>query len=251
MQASTRLRPVVAVLLAFVLDGCSSSSPPRCSGLVTTPEIGVCVTPQSGWAKVPGRSEESAAIAGTVLEVGEGGLPDECQQPLTAYWWNIASPESAWWFRVSDAQGEVWTVGGRVPESSPPVTVGQAVTVELSWYTCCFASPVTSVAVRDENAALLLWIGQGGGGCQVGMPADLGSYAPSRKVCAQDDGCGEWAAYDLVVSSPGASATLPYGGEVVIGGMRFVHGGYSEGSGETGCPDWCPGESHLAALASR
>jgi len=239
--------------LLFLLGGCSSTAEtgePTCNALASPPEIGACVTPQAGWGALPGRSEESFVIVGTVLEVGASGLPDECQQPPTVSWWNISSPQSAWWFRVTDSQGAVWTVGASVPGSALPVTVGQTVTVEFSWFTCCLNSPVTSVAIRDENADLVLWIGQGNGGCAVRMPAALGSYTPGQRVCTEDDACGDSAAYDLVVSAGGASAPLPHGGEVTVGGIRFIHGGYAEATGPAACPDACRGAGHLAAVAA-
>ena len=226
--------PIFLLLLGAchlpVKNGCSQKPEP--------PALGACL----GGEDLAWNGYEGAhmSLSGTVSSVGQGRGADGCEGFGAA----PGSDGVELGLALDDGSSAVLALalGGE----ASPVAQGEAVTVQLDCLLAEFGPAECALSVSTaEGQRMVLAVS----GSEEGLTTPEGvELRRGEPICAEADECGDWSAYDLVVSADGEQVTLPYAGTVEVGGWRVVHGGAehaleAEGGG---CPDWFV--AHDAAL---
>jgi len=249
------MRLVWVVLLAALAVplGTCSTVPGSCRTMTPPPRLAACLVPEGGWSAVGARGPGDAysvSLAARVATAGDGLPPDGCFDAgaVVGALPHAADAVSMWWFRAADAWGQSWTVGALVPALPRPVLPGQQVSTQYQWSSGGFSPTRGALELRDGGGALLLWIGQGGDIPDLALPAELAALGRGKPRCQERESCGTWRGHDLTVSTGAARATVRYGQEAVVGGLRLVHGGYELASAYRDCADWYVASIIVAAM---
>jgi hypothetical protein len=176
------------------------------------------------------------ALAGPVLETGDGLAPDGCFDGSHLNSDDRPPPDAdSWWIRVADADGNPWTVGVSFPGLARPFAVDDE--IEASWRLVppqFAATSVGALALRDGTGALQLWIAEAIELVALQPPEGL-QLEQGDAIYEQTEDCGTWAAYDLQVGE----TVIPYGGTAAVGDLAVWHGGYVGATGDSSeCMDW-------------
>lgn len=175
-------------------------------------------------------------VTGPVLDVA----------PLSAtnYCFYSGTPADAFEFQIADAEGEVWTFAVYIPGFQNPLVKDDVISVKSSFSDSPFFGHESDLEVRDENEALLFYVGESGGLAQLALPDGLAASV-GETVCAADSSCGAWINTDLVVTFGGESVVVPYLGSASLGTRRVMQRSSIETSGG-GCTDWSASDVALA-----
>jgi hypothetical protein len=139
---------------------------------------------------------------------------------------------------VEDDAGATVTVGLQLAALGQPIAEGDAVSLDLAYTFGEFGPDVGHVIVSRDDAPIV-GVSVAGSLDDLVLPEGL-ALTEGERLCTTDDGCGVWAKYDLEASFGGETAALPYGEDVVVGGLHVAHGGYEQADAADGgeCPDW-------------
>jgi hypothetical protein len=193
-------------------------------------DVMVCV-------KAPYGPPIDLSLAGAVLSTGPVQGSGEC----------LGAPHSAdsFFVEMADAAGTTWHVELSLPGFANPFAAGQTLALDAHYQAPEFGPTIASATLRDASGALVVYVGEGGDIGDLVLPSGI-ALARGDSLCTEDDGCGLWSAYDLLVSAGGTQKTLHYGTSETVGSWLVTHGGYehSIGGGSHGCMDWF--KAHLA-----
>jgi hypothetical protein len=141
----------------------------------------------------------------------------------------------------------VWNFQVYIPGFQNPLAKDDVISVTSSFSDSPWFGHESDLEVRDENGALLFYVGEGGDTATLNPPE---GYAVSfgEALCSGESSCGSWIHSELVVTSGDESVAVPYLGSSTLGGRRVVHGGAETqtSSGFHGCFDWGVGRAALA-----
>lgn len=198
--------------------GTGGMSLPICGG--GAPTFGVCFMSDADVLPLPSVPNDrgvSTAGAATILEVGTGPAPAECESARSFG----RRGTSEWWFQAKAADDHVWTIGVHGLGNTPLVNKADTVTLNLDWrgYTLGvgFGHPWGELQLSDGAATPLLW-----------ASADKNTttwvtLAAGAASCAFNDLC-DISRNDVVATVNGSQATVPSYGATSLGGYYLAVG---------------------------
>lgn len=234
-------RPALVVSLALLAACDGVPIPGSCDALPEPPPVAACFGGDDvAWE---GYGTVATALSGTVMSASHGPFPADCDVRFGGL-----VDGDALLLVVEDAAGGRVVAGLVAPGLGDPVAVGDTVGLDLS-YTFGEFGPDLAWAVLSDEAGERVVVATAGSLEEVRTPEGV-TLAEGDTRCTEDDGCGEWSAYDLDVAVDGDAASVPYGEEADVGGWHVVHGGLErQAEGQMGtCPDWFVAHASVATI---
>lgn len=225
-------------LLLLLLGACHLPVKNGCAAKPEPPALGACLG--GGAMDWDGYSPVHVTLPGTVTTVGQGAGPDGC----VSFGYDPDASATELGLALDEGGTAVLALG--LGGEAPPVAEGEAVTVRFDCEVAEFGPAECAVTLSAADGQRLVL---GVSGSEEGLVTPEGvELRRGEPVCAEADECGDWSAYDLVVSAGGAEVTVPYAGSAEVGGWKVLHGGAEHAleSDGGGCPDWFV--AHDAAL---
>ena len=214
-------------MLLFLL-ACVDLPPGECPDVSETPAVAACFGGPGGLDSETGDASATAMWTGTVAEVGTG-FPDECSSTFGGN-----ASNSAWWIRISTADGDAY-VGIDTPGASAPA-VGANVSVSGFRQQADFGPTEASIEI-DQDGALVAWVGESGEVGTLVAPTSV-ALAQGDATCTTDDQCGIWSAYKLTATVDGESVSIGEGETTKVGGLSVTSRALRLAETGPSCPDW-------------
>ncbi len=221
-------------MIWMILTGCGS-------GLPEAPDFRLCLE-ADGLDTDTGSAayaDETIAIAGVVVEVGEGSSPAAC----------MSEPDT--WVEIEAEDGETWWLEVDIEDWSLPVMPGTSLSItreSIYMYTGGIAASEFISWILDDGAPLL-YAGRAVQPGDLTLPDGV-LVSESSSHSYMRDNCGTSYRYDLQAQVDNDTADLPYAETVDLGGWRLMHGGaWRTEQSWRGCADW--GSAGLEVASGR
>ncbi|MDP2311881.1 MAG: hypothetical protein Q8P41_03185 [Pseudomonadota bacterium] len=228
-------------MLLLLLAACDTPSVEECADLAPPP-VSACFGGET--LTYEGFSDLAASAEGTVVSVARGPRPEACLVTV-----GNGALEQGLVIVFEDAAGVAWTVAVDVPDLADTfLAAGDTVSFTGTYSFGGFTPAEGAVALYDADGNLRLLVEQAGWIEDLPLP-DV-EVTEGQQRCTVVDDCGDYSKYDMDVTVAGQHATVAYGEQADLDGLRVVHGGYQRAPTLVGdvCEDWIPDRLALAVV---